>query len=65
MSYYVYIKHPITGDRIAAVPTGKTRQGQSTLPEAEVKVITPGARIDTLWITRTEIVTPPPPLDTI
>ena len=57
---WIETQHPVTGETIKAVPTGKVQDRK-----AEVKVITPGARIYTLWITRTEIVTPTPPLDTI
>lgn len=38
MNHYVYIKHPITGDRIVALPTGKTRQRQSESKEDEAEV---------------------------
>lgn len=52
MTGYVYIKHPITGEVIAIVPTGKL-DGQ----KAEGKVITPGARLDTVWFTKEELLT--------
>lgn len=57
-TYYFQIKHPVTGDSICAVPTGKTRQGQSESQEteAEVIVITPGARINKLWIKPSDLV---------
>lgn len=55
---YVTIKHPVRGDNILAVPTGKTRQTKSSPPEieAEVRIITPKCGIDTLWITKEQIV---------
>jgi len=64
MKYYVTIKHPIRGDNIHAIPTGKIRQGQSEVSEVEieVRIITPGANLTSLWITKNDIHTPP--LDT-
>lgn len=50
MTGYIHIKHPITGDSIKAVPTGKKRQ-----QEIEVIVITPKSNLDFLWITPSDI----------
>lgn len=59
MNHYVTIKHPIRGDNIHAIPTGKIRQGQSEVSEveAEVTVITPGANLTSLWIKREDLQT--------
>lgn len=51
MSGYVYIKHPITGEKIAVVPTGKKNDFK-----AEGKVITPQSNLDTVWFTKEDIV---------
>jgi hypothetical protein len=60
MSHYVEIKHPIRGDCIYAVPTGKVRQRKSEVSEieAEVAVITPKSRISKIWIKKSDIITP-------
>lgn len=52
MKFYVRVKHPITGEPIAAVPTGK--QDGDTI---EVMVITPGSNLTTLWIKRGDLLT--------
>lgn len=60
MKYYVTIKHPITGDSITALPTGKIRerQSESTEVEAEVRVLTPKTNLTTLWIVKEDLSTP-------
>lgn len=55
MNYYVEIKHPITGERIVVVPTGKTRQTQSSVSEAEGTVISPGTGITNIWFTKQDL----------
>ena len=59
MKYYVTIKHPIRGDNILAIPTGKIRQGQFEVSEveAEVRIITPRANLTSLWIKREDLQT--------
>lgn len=59
MNYYVTIKHPITGDNIVAIPTGKIRerQSESAEVEAEVRVLTPKTNPTTLWIVREDLST--------
>lgn len=47
---YVNIKHPVTGETIQAVATGKKQEGK-----AEVLVITPGSNLWKIWIERGEI----------
>lgn len=51
MKYYVKVKHPITGEEVVGVPTGK----QNDL-KIEIQVITPQSNLDKLWITRKEII---------
>ena len=57
MKYYVKIKHPITGDTIQVVPTGKKkteeRTGETVL---EAVCITPKTKIGKLWIKRNDLV---------
>lgn len=48
--YYVKTTHPITGETIYCVPTGKKQQ-----EEIEVLVITPKSNLGTVWIKRGEI----------
>lgn len=50
MSYYVWTKHPITGEKIAAVPTGNKQDDQ-----AEFQVITPQSNIDKIWLRRADL----------
>ena len=47
---YITIKHPVTGEPIQAVATGK-RSEQT----AEVMVITPGSNLWKIWIKRGDI----------
>ena len=63
MNYYVTIKHPITGDAIQVVCTGKTRTSERGREEAEGKVITPKAGLDTVWFCKEDLcITPIPHL---
>jgi hypothetical protein len=57
MSYYVTIKNPYRiGESIACVPTGKTRTENGKGTEAECRVITPQTNMDTIWITREDLI---------
>jgi len=47
---YITIKHPVTGEPIQAVATGK-RSEQT----AEVMVITPGSNLWKIWIERRDV----------
>jgi len=48
--YYVYTKHPITGDTITVLPTGKTKEDT-----AEFRVLTPHSHLEILWLKRSDI----------
>ncbi len=50
--YYVYTKHPITGDTIAVLPTGKTKE-----ETAEFRVLTPQSHLEILWLKRSDLLT--------
>lgn len=50
MKYYVFSKHPITGERIVVTPTGKV-EGDT----AEFKVLTPRSNLEVLWLRREDI----------
>lgn len=56
MKYHVSTKHPVTGDAIKVVPTGKARATEQGRIEIETKVITPGANLETLWITKGDLI---------
>ena len=56
MKYYVTTRHPITGQSIASVPTGKTRTSDRGRKEIEVRVITPKTNLETLWLKREDLV---------
>lgn len=47
---YVWIQHPITGEKIATIPTGKTDGNK-----AEVRALTAGCNVGTLWIERGDL----------
>ena len=47
---YINIKHPITGQTIQAVPSGKKQS-----EEIEVVVISPGSNLWKIWIKRKDI----------
>jgi hypothetical protein len=47
---YVWTNHPITGERIAVIPTGKKDGDQ-----AEFRAITARCNIDTLWLRRSDL----------
>ena len=47
---YVFTKHPVSGEKIAAYPTGK-RDGD----QAEFRVITAQSDLDLLWLRRSDI----------
>jgi hypothetical protein len=47
---YVYTKHPITGNTIVVLPTGKIQEDT-----AEFRVLTPQSHISILWLKRTDI----------
>jgi len=47
---YINIKHPITGQTIQAVPSGKKQS-----EEIEVMVISPGSNLSKIWIKRGDI----------
>lgn len=47
---YVYTKHPITGDTIVVLPTGKTQEDT-----AEFRVLTAGSNLEVLWLKREQI----------
>jgi len=49
-SYYVNIKHPVTGERVQAVATGEKRTTERGRTEIEVRVITPKTNVGSLWI---------------
>lgn len=51
MTGWIEIAHPVTGETVKAVPTGKTNDGK-----AEVQVITPKSNLDKVWITKEDIV---------
>lgn len=53
MTGYVHINHPITGEILSAVPTGKKEDNK-----AEVIIITPKAGISKMWITKEDICKP-------
>ncbi len=56
---YVTVNHPFRiGEELITLPTGKTRQGESEIPEieAEVRILTPKANLETIWIKREDIV---------
>lgn len=57
MSHYITIKHPVTGEEIKVVPTGKVNDFK-----AECQVISPNSKLDKVWIEQNDI--PTPPLDT-
>ncbi len=48
---WIEIKHPITGETVKAVPTGRTEEGK-----AEVLVITPKSNLDKIWITKEQLI---------
>lgn len=50
MQGYITLHHPITGELIQAVPTGKINDHK-----AEVQVITPKSNLDKVWIERNQI----------
>jgi len=50
MTGYITIKHPITGEEVHAVPTGKVEDNK-----AEVQVITPKSNLNKMWISRNDI----------
>lgn len=50
MTGWIEITHPITGELIKCVPTGKTKDGT-----AECQVITPNSNLDKVWIKRDDI----------
>lgn len=50
MTGYVYTKHPITGETIVVLPTGKTDGGK-----AEFMVLSPRSNLTTLWLERKDI----------
>lgn len=52
MTGYITIKHPVTGEEIQAVPTGKVNEFK-----AEVVIITPDSNLDKTWITQDQLVT--------
>lgn len=54
-SYYVEIKHPITGECIAGVPTGQTRTTTTSEREIEVTIITPKSNLGKIWIQRRDL----------
>jgi len=47
---YINIKHPVTGERVQAVATGKKEHNT-----AEVIVISPGSNLGKIWIKRGDI----------
>lgn len=47
---YVFIKHPITAEKVAVVPTGNREDDR-----AEVMAISPGSHLGKLWIKRDEV----------
>ena len=49
--YYIEIKHPVTGELIKCVPTGKVNDHK-----AECQVITPNSNLDKVWIKRDDVV---------
>jgi len=60
MSYYVNIQHPYRiGETIQIVPTGKTRTTDGGRTEAEGRVITPKANLDTVWFIKEQIINKP------
>jgi prephenate dehydrogenase len=48
---WIEIKHPITGETIKAVPTGRTNDFK-----AEVLVITPKSNLDKIWIEKEQLI---------
>lgn len=50
---YVFVKHPVTGEKIAVVPTGKVNDFK-----AQGNVITPNSNLDTIWFSKEDIITP-------
>jgi len=53
---YVTINHPHRiGDRAQVIPTGKTRTENGGRTEAEGRVISPKANLETIWIRREDI----------
>jgi len=48
---WIEIFHPITGETIKAVPTGRTEEGK-----AEVLIITPKSNLDKIWITKEQLI---------
>lgn len=56
MKYYVNLRHPLrTGETIQAIPVGKTRTADGGGTEALVRVITPKADLEEIWISRDDI----------
>ena len=50
MKYYVCTKHPVTGETIAILPTGKIQEDT-----AEFRVLTPQSNLEILWLKRPDI----------
>jgi hypothetical protein len=48
---WIEIAHPITGEIVKAVPTGRTNDNT-----AEVLVITPKSHLDKIWIKREDVI---------
>lgn len=60
MTGYVKLRHPYRiGETILAVPTGKTRTTERGGTEAEGKVCSPGANLETVWFTKQDLVDKP------
>lgn len=47
---YVYCYHPVTGDTLVALPTGKVQEDT-----AEFRILTPRSNLTTLWLQRSQI----------
>lgn len=47
---YVYTKHPVTGETVTILPTGKTQEDT-----AEFRVLTPQSNLEVLWLKRDQI----------
>jgi len=49
---YINTLHPVTGEKIQAMATGKTDGSKS-----EFQVLTPGSNLDKIWLQRGDILT--------